>query len=305
MRPLKFISLHGSDLLAYLLLPALAVLLPASWSRRLIAGAAGWRWLLAGDAEESLHRAAEYTATGDEGEWTRRWRMVALLEARDLGLMMWGRGRAVYAEIEGAEAVDGAHDSVLVGMHWGPSISILGLLRSRGLGPLLVYRPVERSILRHRPFLYWYLVFSVRYIRKSCGDRAIAIQGAGDALRRELPRPGTAVVVLDAPPAPGRSTIDGEVLGRPVKFNAGFPAILEESCREYLFYAISLQPGGSCVKKLELTPPRRPRSQEQLMGDYCQFLSGHLAEDSAQWRIWTAAGQFFQDAAVPEAGPGT
>jgi hypothetical protein len=302
MRPFKYISLQVSDFLVFLAVPAASVILPAAVSRRLVTRMAAWRWLLAGEAAESLHRAAEYTAIGDTREWKRRWRTVVMLEARDLGLMMWGRGRSVFGEIGGAEQIGEARDSVLVGMHWGPSISILGLLKSRGLGPLLVYRPVERSILRHRPFYYYYLAFSVRYIRKTCGERAIAIRGAGDALRRELPRPGTSVVVLDAPPAPGRSTIGGTVLERPVKYNAGFPGILEASGREYRFYAISLQEGETGLKKLDLTPARRPESQEQLMGDYCQFLTEHLRKDSAQWRIWTAAGQFFQPGAGEHEG---
>lgn len=302
MRPLKYISQQSSDLLVYLLVPAVSVLMPASLSRWLIARMAAWRWLLSTDAAESFHRAAEYTAIGDSREWMRRCKMVSMLEARDLGLMMWGRGGSVYREIEGEAAIEETRDSVLVGMHWGPSISILGLLHSKGLGPLLVYRPVERSIFRSRPWFYFYLVYSVRYIRKMCGERAITIRGAGDALRRELPSPGTSVVVLDAPPAPGRSTIDGTVLDCPVRFNAGFPGILKDSGRDYRFYAISLRAGDSGLKKLDLTPPSRPDSQEQLLRDYCQFMTGHLRDDSAQWRIWPAAGQFFQREADPVDG---
>jgi hypothetical protein len=32
----------------------------------------------------------------------------------------------------------------------------------------------------------------------------------------------------------------------------------------------------------------------QLIGEYCDFLSDHIQQDSAQWRIWQVAGQFFQ-----------
>ena len=136
----------------------------------------------------------------------------------------------------------------------------------------------------------------MRYIRKTCGERAITIKGAGAELKRELPQPGTSVVVLDAPPAPGRSTIDGRVLGQAVKFNAGFPGILDESGREYLFYAISLKQGDSMLRTLELTAPKRPVSQERLISDYCDFMTAKIRRDSAQWRIWTVANQFFQPA---------
>jgi hypothetical protein len=294
MKRLTNLSKHFSDFVAYGLIPELSVILPAPWSRRLIARLSRWQWLLSAEANECCARAAEYTAIPDPLEWMSRWRLVTILEVRDLALMRWGRRKAVFKEISGAENIEEARDGVLVGMHWGPSIAILSLLQSRGQGPLLVYRPVEPSIFKVRPWFYFFLKRSVRYIHQTCGDRAITIKGAGAALARELPRPGTSVVVLDAPPAPGRSTIDGTVIGRPVKFNAGFPGILKESGRPYQFYAITLKEGPGAFRKLVLTEPRRPESQEQLMGDYCGFLSEHIEADSAQWRIWQVADQFFQ-----------
>ena len=102
------------------------------------------------------------------------------------------------------------------------------------------------------------------------------------------------MVVLDAPPAPGRSTLNGTVLGQPVRFNAGFPDILAASGRKYLFYAISLRPGNDGSRMLELEMENTPG--DTLMDEYCRYLGAHLAEDSAQWRIWQVAGQFFQHA---------
>jgi len=301
MKMLKFLSRHFSDLVVYLLVPVVSVLLPASFSRAMIVRISAWRWLLSGEADESYTRAAKYTAIDDRQEWLQRWRLVVILEVRDLSLMAWGRRRAVFREISGAEKIEQSRDRVLVGMHWGPSIAILSLLHSRDQQPLLVYRPVESSIFKQRPWYYFFLKRSVRYICKNCGDRAITIKGAGAALSRELPKPGTSVVVLDAPPVPGRSTIDGTVLGQTVKFNAGFPGILEESGREYLLYAITLQPGDTALRTLELTPAKRPLSQSQLIDDYCDFLTAHIQQDPAQWRIWQVAEQFFQP---PDQVPG-
>ena len=297
MKPLKFLSRHVSDLVVYVLIPILTLLLPASFSRVLTARVAAWQWLLSHEAAECYSRAAKYTAIDGEREWKQRWRLVVILEVRDLCLLTCGRRRAVFREISGSEDIEMARDKVLVGMHWGPSISILSLLYSRGLQPLLVYRPVELAIIRHRPWYYFYLVWSVRYIRRTCAERAIAIQGAGEALKKALQLSGTSVVVLDAPPVPGRSTIDGMVLGRPVKFNAGFPGILQESGREFMFYALSLQQGDSGLRKLELTAAAKLRSQEEFMRDYCDNLTAHIRADPAQWRIWQVAEQFFSGSA--------
>lgn len=290
---MKSLSVQLSDLLVYLLIPGLSVLLPAAASRALVTRLSGWQWLLAGDAEVCCARAADYTPIADPQEWKRRWRLVVMLEARDLSLLMWGRRESVFEEIEGADAIEATRDSVLVGMHWGPSIAILSLLKRFGLNPLLVYRPVERDIFRLRPFYYGFLARSVRYIRKTCGGRAITIRGAGARLREELAQSGTSVVVLDAPPAPGRSTIEGHVLGQPVRFNAGFPDILAESGRPYFRYAISLQKGGAGLRRLELEGPEHMPASEVFMQRYCDFLDQHLRADPAQWRIWQVAEQFF------------
>jgi hypothetical protein len=293
MKLLKTTALHLSDLLVYILLPVTAVLLPAALSRKMVSQAAAWQWVLRDEASASYVHAAKYTAIEDEQEWKHRWRLVVLLDARDLYMLTWGRGRAVLAEIEGAGEILKAKDRVLVGMHWGPSIAILALLRREGLDPLLVYRPVERSILRVRPFYYLFLRKSINYILQSCEQRAIPIRGASQALRSELVRPGTSIIVLDAPPVPGRSTITEEVLGHAVSFNAGFPEILQESGREYMFYAISMTPGRRGGKVLEMTEPQGCQSPNEMLGAYCAFLSSHLRADSAQWRIWQVADQFF------------
>ncbi|MDX1460908.1 MAG: hypothetical protein R3348_07615, partial [Xanthomonadales bacterium] len=103
-------------MLAYVLVPMLSLLLPASASRRLIRKMASWQWLLQPEARVSCERAAEYTVIADRLEWMRRWRCVAMLEARDRALLAWGRRSSVFREIQGADEIERCRDRVLVGM---------------------------------------------------------------------------------------------------------------------------------------------------------------------------------------------
>ena len=48
-----------------------------------------------------------------------------MLDARDLYLMSFGRTRSVLGEIDCDTDLEIVSDRVLIGMHWGPSISIL------------------------------------------------------------------------------------------------------------------------------------------------------------------------------------
>lgn len=291
-----------SDLFAYVLLPVLAVLLPASSSRRMLGAASRWRWLMAGAAEDACRGANAHIAIDDEAAWKARWKQVELLEVRDLYLMMCGRSRAVLAEIECPGGLEQVRDRVMIGMHWGPSISILKLLQSAGLEPALPYRAPERALLRQRPFAYVYSAIATRYLLKTLGARAIPIGGAGAVLRGLLERPGCVFVVMDAPPMAGRPSLGVPVLGRDASFNTGFPSILAETGKEYLFYAMSLAADGSLTKRLELAGPFTTASAEAFLGDYGRHLDKHLRADSAHWRIWHASGQLWRGT-TPGAGP--
>jgi hypothetical protein len=88
--------------------------------------------------------------------------------------------------------------------------------------------------------------------------------------------------------------MDSQVLGRNAIFNAGFPGILAEKEKEFVFYAISLQPGDTVKKKLELEGPFSTGEAQEFLQNYADFLSRHLLMDPAQWRIWQAAQQFFR-----------
>ena len=297
----RFILQQGSDLVVYLLVPLCACLLPARWSRSLVARVSRWSWLMAPRCELAWAQASEHTRIADERAWKTRWRQVELLDARDLYLLVLGRKATVLAEIDGAEAIETARGKVLVGMHWGPSISILRLLAVRGMQPTLLYRNVEPALLRKRPFHYLFLRLAVHEIRTSCGGRAIAVKGAMAKLRERLAADGTDIVVLDAPPLSGRSVIEGQVLGRRALFNAGFPDLLSESGKQYLLFAISLDPQGRLTKRLELSAPQRVGCRDAFMDSYCRHLSRHLETDSSHWRIWQVAQQFFPvDAAPPD-----
>ena len=291
---MRFLQRQISDLVGYLLLPGLAVVLPARWSRSLVHRVANWRWMLPeGDAAMVAARAQGQVS--DEAGWLRHWRRVELLDARDTFMLRFGRSRSVFAEIRGLDALDTARDMVMVGMHWGPSISILRLLEAHGMTPTLVYRKVDPATKWQRPFRYLHLRVLVSEIERACGGTAIAAGGAKARLKDRLAEPGIVVVLADAPAERGRPVLSGRLLDRPCQFNAGFPRVLMESGRDFVFYAISLSIDGRVMKELDLDGPHPVAGPEAFMDVYSAFLERHLRFDSAQWRIWQAAAQVFQE----------
>jgi hypothetical protein len=296
LKPMSKLSQQFSDLFTYLLIPGLAVLLPVSFSRSILYRASCWKWFMAEAAEAAFQGVKPYVEIEDEARFKRRWKQIELLDVRDLYLMSFGRTGAVLEDVEIETDLEVARDRVIIGMHWGPSISILKILQSAGLDPALPFRPPERHVLRIRPFYYLFSTLAARYMVKTMGDRAIPVGGAGKVLRGMLDQPGSVIVVMDAPPMQGRPTLSTAVIGKNAIFNAGFPDILADKEKEYVFYALSLQVGDTVRKKLELEGPFSSSEAQAFLQNYAEFLSRHLLADPAQWRIWHAAQQFWRDA---------
>ena len=147
--------------------------------------------------------------------------------------------------------------------------------------------------MRFRPFFYLFVTLAARYIVKTLGERAVPIGGAGKALRAMIDQPGSVIVLMDAPPKADRPTLNAEVIGKNAIFAAGFPNILADNHKEYIFYTINLQPGGLIRKKLELTGPFSASEAQEFIQQYADFLDRHLSSDSAQWRFWHVADQFW------------
>jgi len=295
MRASSEFSRQFTDLLAYVLIPAASLITTASFSRRILQRASSWGWFMAAAAESAVGGARKHEDIPDEKKWKQRWKQVELLDVRDLYMMLFGRTRSVMAEIECPADFELARDRVLVGMHWGPAISILKLLAVSGLSPAFVFRPPQRHLLRSRPFFYLFSALAGLYLRRTLEDRAVPVGGAGDVLQGLLDEPGSICVLMDAPPMQGRPSLSKPVLGVSARFNVGFPALLADSNKEYVLYAMNLSADGSGRKILEFAGPFRADNSEKFLDNYAAFLDRHLSTDSSQWRIWHAEHQFWID----------
>jgi len=296
------ISRQLTDLLAYVLIPAIAVITPASFSRGILRRVSAWNWVLGAAADAAYHGARKHVDIPDREGWKRRWKQVELLDARDVAMMVFGRTHSVMAEIECPPDFDIARDRVMVGMHWGPAISILKLLSVSGLKPAFPFRPMEPHLLRTRPFYYLFSRVAAHYLYSTLEDRAVPVGGAGGVLQGFLDEPGSICVLMDAPPKQDRSMISRPVLGANARFHAGFPGLLAARGKEYVLYAMNLREDGSIRKKLEVAGPFSADNAEDFISNYASFLDRHLSKDSPQWRIWHAQHQFWRETA-PAADP--
>lgn len=284
-----------SDLFTYLLIPGLAMIVPARCSRWMVRKVSMWHWYMAAPAEAAWLGAKQYVDISNEVEFKKRYKQVELLDVRDLYMILCGRDKAVMAEVQMDVPVELVKDRVIIGMHWGPSISILRILQLAGMQPALPYRPPEKEILKIRPLYFLFSTLAAHYMVKTMGARAVPVGGAGKVLRGFMDQPGSILVVIDAPPMEGRPVLKSDVLGKPASFNAAFAKALAEKEKEYVFYAISLQKGDAVTKQLELDGPYSSDDAQAFLQRYSAFLGEHMTDDPAQWRIWQVASQFWTE----------
>jgi len=280
------------DFLTYILLPLFCVLLPYGWSQRLLLLVARRGWLLQSRSEFALQQARQFVAIEDASAWQCSWRLVEMMEARDLWLCVVGRSGSISRCIQIQDVPQAAKGLVLLGMHYGPTAIVLQILKQAGLGPRFVYRGIDRELRRLVPFQWLYSKLNVRYIRQSCQGRDISVPGGRNKLAAALGEAGTPVVLLDAPVTREGQSIHAEVLGLDTEFSGDGPALLVAGGACCVHYWLEVDEVGGRV--LYFGPPSRPQSADQLVAEFADLMSCKLRDNSAPWRLWHAADQLFR-----------
>ena len=283
------------DFLTYLLLPLLCVLLPYRWGQGLLAQIAGRGWLLQSRSELALQQAQLYISVENPARWLRQWRLVEMMEARDLWLCVFGRAHSISRRIRIQDLPKPETGLVLLGMHYGPTAIVLQMFQDAGLAPRFVYRSIEAELWRLVPFQWLYSKLNVRYIRQSCQGRDIAVPGARSKLAAALHEPGTPVILLDAPVTRAGGSIHARVVGIDTEFSGEGSQLLIDGAARCVHYWMETSDNGE--RLLRFQPSEPVQTAEQLIQEFAGLMSARLVENSAHWRLWHAAGQFFRSQA--------
>jgi hypothetical protein len=285
------------DFLTYILLPVCCVLLPYRWGQSLLQQFAQRGWLLRSRSELALQQAQRYIGVENPVAWLQQWRLVEMMEARDLWLAAVGRSASISKRIRIHPLPPPGIGLVLLGMHYGPTAIVLKIFQQAGLSPRFVYRGIGEDLRRLVPFQWLYSKLNVRYIRESCSGREISVPGARNKLVAALGEAGTPVILLDAPVTRGGQSIHARVLGLDTEFSGEGPQLLIEGGARCVHYWLEVDEKGE--RELHFKPARpgpesQSQSAEQLVQDYADLMSDRLKANSAHWRLWHAADQFFR-----------
>ena len=280
------------DFLTYILLPLVCVLLPYRWGQSLLRRFARAGWLLKARSEQASVQAQNFVTINDLVAWQQSWRLVEMMEARDLWLCVFGRASSISRQVKLDELPGASTGLVLLGMHFGPTAIVLQIFREGGLQPRFVYRGIDSELRKVVPFQWVYSKLNVRFIRQVCEQRDITVPGARRKLEVALGEAGTPVILLDAPVTRAGQSIHVTVLGMDTEFSREGPELLVNGGARCVFYWLEFAPDGGRV--LRFSPASEAQTAEQLVQEYASLMAGRLSENSACWRLWHAADQLFR-----------
>jgi len=280
------------DFLTYILLPLVCVVLPYSWGQNLLLLVAQRGWLLQSRSALALQQAQKFIEVTDTNAWQRSWRLVEMMEARDLWLAVAGRSNSISRRIRVHNLPQARTGLVLLGLHYGPTAIVLKILQQGGLGPRFVYRGADAELRRLVPFQWLYSKLNVTYIQRTCRGRDITVPGARSKLEAAMAEPGTPVILLDAPVTREGRSIHTEVLGLRTEFSGEGPSLLAAHGASCVHYWLDVDENGE--REFHFSSPVQARSAEQLIEEYAALLSRKLQDNSAHWRLWHAADQLFR-----------
>jgi hypothetical protein len=280
------------DLLTYVFLPMICVILPYRWGQALILHVARRGWLLQSRSELALQQAARFVVVEDAGRWQQDWRLVEMMEARDLWLSVMGRASSISRRVRVRHLPEPRTGLVLLGMHFGPTAVVLQILHDQGLGPRFVYRGADSELRRVVPFQWVYSKLNVKFIRQTCQGRDITVPGARRQLEAALNEPGTPVILLDAPVTREGQSIHADVLGLDTEFSRDGPELLTAGGATCVHYWLDMDVNGE--RTLHFSAASQPDTADDLVKAYAEMMSSKLAGNSAHWRLWHAADQLFR-----------
>jgi lauroyl/myristoyl acyltransferase len=282
------------DLLAFLLLPWTCLLLPRSWGESLMRACARNAWVLKARSVSACDAAIAHFDIGDRAPWEQTWRMLELVEARDMWFCLLGRGRSLLSRV----TVAGPHpprdrQTILILMHWGTNVMAMEWFRRAGLKPRLVYRYEPPELRRRVPFYWLYMKAMVFFIRRVCDGRAIGVPGGKSEIDNALSSGDNLVMAMDVPVLGNRRVIEVQFLGHRVRLHAdGFDLVAGTDAPCQFFYMGFDDDTGSS-KHMVFTSPILENDPARLAEVVGREFDQCVRSDSSQWRLWHASRQLF------------
>ncbi|MCG8465630.1 MAG: hypothetical protein MI750_12395 [Xanthomonadales bacterium] len=292
---LRRIKTETVDACTYFFLPIPALLLPWFIAYRIYFRLAAFQWVFAYPSRVAAENMAQFGITDDlpAFEAKRRFRLVLMMDIVDMWLSIVRGRHALKRLVKQNRNWPSERPLMVIGSHWGPGMLGLRSMRSQGLLPHFVIRPVPSELKRTR-FLFWlYRRVRTWHLNQLLPGKRF---NTGTSPRRliQAMEGGAAILMLaDTPADNERETIPVDLYGRSAFIHRGFTKTLARRKIAYVTFSMGLD-WHDGRRAIDVRPVRIESQAQVIQDDLAQFINDTLWRDPGQWQMWPFTKQFLR-----------
>lgn len=292
---IRRLKTEAVDACTYFLLPLPALLLPWALAYRIYFRLAAFPWIFAYPSRVAADNMAQFGITDElpEFEAKRRFRLVLMTDIIDMWLSIVRGRHALKHLVRQNRDWPSERPLMVVGSHWGPGMLGLRSMRSQGLLPHFVIRPVPSELKKTR-FLFWlYRRVRTWHINQLLPGKRF---NTGTSPRRliQAMEKGAAILMLgDTPAENERETIPVQLYGRQALIHRGFTKTLARRNIPYVTFSMGLD-WRDGRREIDVRAVRIEGDADEIQRDLANFINETLWRDPGQWQLWPFTQQFLR-----------
>lgn len=269
-----------------ILVPAIASLLPWSWTYRLLRQLSRVSWLYR-DETELAEAAADANGIFQTGRvWRRHYRLNKLIDGVDPWLIRFRSERWMqrHLEVEGSWPTDGPF--VAISIHWGAGMWGVRHIQHSTQPVSVILRPVtEWGVVFSTPKRI-YVEFCEREIVRA-GGAPITVSGPGLTARmtEQIELGKNLLALLDVPKGTNKGGFPVDFLGQPTYFATGIVNIAVQNNWPIVPYSIGVD-FATGKRQLEIRPPVRVTDLRDSVTQLAAYFDEVVRREPSLWQFW-------------------
>lgn len=268
------------------LLPAVATLLPWSWTYRLLRQLSRFSFLYR-DETRQAEAAALASGISQTGRvWRRHFRLNKLIDGVDPWLIRFRSERWMrkHLEVEGSWPTDGPF--VAISIHWGAGMWGLRHIQYSTQPISMILRPAtEWGVVFSTPKRI-YVKFYQREIERA-GGTPITVTGSGLTARmtEQIEQGNNLLALLDVPKGTNKGGFPVDFLGQPTYFATGIVNIAVQNNWPLVAYSIGVD-FATGKRQLEIRPPLQTTDLHDSVTQLSTYFDEVVRREPALWQFW-------------------
>lgn len=275
-----------------IVIPAVAVLLPWSWTYRLLRQLSRASWLYREETElaEAAANANGIFETGSV--WRRHFRINKLIDGVDPWLIRFRSKRWMekHLDVNGAWPTDGPF--IALSIHWGAGMWGIRHIKNNSQPVSVIARPFsEWGVDCSKPYRVYIKCYEREIERAGGTDITVTGPGLTGRMAEQIEMGHGLLALMDVPKGANEGGFPVDFLGQPTYFATGIVNIAVKNNWPIVPYAIGVD-FKTGKRKLEIKPPINATDTREAMTQLAAYFDGVVRREPTLWLFWHLHGAF-------------